>query len=110
MARLYAAADVFVLASLTEGFGIVVLEAMASGLPTLLHDGEPFRWIVGASPDARLVNMAKEGALRSELRKDWPSSPSAAQRSEVLSRFSWDVLLPEYVAMYDRVLGLPILR
>src|SRR5690606_19338161 len=33
LARLYASADVFVFPSLTDTFGIVLLEALASGLP-----------------------------------------------------------------------------
>jgi len=110
MARLYAAADVFVLASLREGFGMVILEAMASGLPTLLHDDALFRWMTGGSPDARFVDMRCEGLLRNELQGSRPLSPSAVQRNAVASRFSWEVLLPDYIATYECVLRLPILR
>ena len=85
-------------------------KAMASGQPTITHDSLHFRWIAGSSPDARFVDMTCEGALRNALSGCWPPNPSAAQRSKVLSRFSWDVLLPEYVATYDRVLQLPVLR
>ncbi|HVO44671.1 MAG TPA: glycosyltransferase family 1 protein [Aggregatilineales bacterium] len=37
LARAYASADVFVFPSLTETFGLVVLEAMASGLPAVVR-------------------------------------------------------------------------
>lgn len=45
LGRIYAAADVFALASLAEPWGVVVNEAMAAGLPVVLSDQ------VGASAD-----------------------------------------------------------
>ena len=51
--ELYAAADVFVLPSLVEPWGVVVNEAMASGLPVVVSDQ------VGASAD--LVEEGRNG-------------------------------------------------
>ncbi len=39
---LYRCADTFVFPSLKEGWGLVVLEALASGLPTIVSDQAPF--------------------------------------------------------------------
>jgi glycosyltransferase involved in cell wall biosynthesis len=47
MPDLYRTADAFVLASLHEMFGIVLLEALATGLPVLSNDTPDFRAIVG---------------------------------------------------------------
>lgn len=43
MPNLYRLADALVFPSLKEGFGLVVLEAMASGVPAIVSSIEPFR-------------------------------------------------------------------
>lgn len=47
MPALYRSADCFLHMSLTESFGNVYVEAMASGLPIVAHDSARLRWIVG---------------------------------------------------------------
>ncbi|WP_205958275.1 glycosyltransferase family 4 protein [Qipengyuania sediminis] len=47
MPALYRSADAFLHMSLTESFGNVYVEAMASGLPIVAHDSARLRWIVG---------------------------------------------------------------
>ena len=54
--EIYAMADLFVLGSLQEGFGIVTLEAMRAGLPIILHDRELFRWILKDDSVCVVVN------------------------------------------------------
>ena len=96
---LYGASDVFVLASLTEGFGLVSVEAMLSGLPVVLHDSPHSRWLVGQSP-VNLIDMSGQGTLRNCLDKllDQHSLPSA--RGDAVARFSWESLVPQYLEMY----------
>jgi phosphatidylinositol alpha 1,6-mannosyltransferase len=78
--RLYASADAFVFASTTETLGLVVLEAMASGLPViapaaggvadhLRHEENGLEVPAGnASAMARaMVRIAMDGALRGSL-------------------------------------------
>lgn len=43
LARMYASADVFLTASRSETFGLTVLEAMASGTPSVIIDGNGIR-------------------------------------------------------------------
>jgi 1,2-diacylglycerol 3-alpha-glucosyltransferase len=98
---LYGTADVFALTSLTEGLPIVLLEAMASGLAIITHDGPLYRWVLGKSK-TQIVDMTQEGSLTRAI----GSCNSSAQgtRDEVLRRFSWEALVPQYLRMYEGVI------
>jgi len=50
LARAYAGADVFVFPSRTDTFGLVLLEALASGLPVAAFPVTGPRDVIGASP------------------------------------------------------------
>ena len=49
LAAIYASADVFVFPSLTDTFGLVVLEAMASGIPVAAFDATGPRDVIPGS-------------------------------------------------------------
>lgn len=61
----YALADVFVLASLKEGFGLVFLEALASGVPVVTHDYDVSRYVL--REQGNLLDLSKPGALTRAL-------------------------------------------
>lgn len=61
MPELYRLADAFVLCSLKEMLGIVLLEAMASGVPCLVNRHPVLEWVIGSGGDA--IDMAARGAL-----------------------------------------------
>src|SRR5205814_330651 len=50
LAEIYAAADIFVFPSKTDTFGLVLLEALASGLPVAAFPVTGPRDVIGASP------------------------------------------------------------
>jgi phosphatidylinositol alpha 1,6-mannosyltransferase len=110
--QLYASADAFVFASLTETLGLVILEAMSSGLPVIatpaggvadhLRDGEngltfpPYDTTLMAHA---MVSVAMDSTLRDELARgarvtaeglDWDAELDRLDESyrEVIERFT----------------------
>ena len=67
MPTLYRAADVFVLCSLFEAFGTVMVEAMASGVPVICNTHPIMKWIVGEG--GMPTDLQKPGVLAEAVRK-----------------------------------------
>ncbi|HSI42568.1 MAG TPA: glycosyltransferase family 1 protein [Xanthobacteraceae bacterium] len=85
LARIYAGADVFVFPSLTDTFGIVLLEALASGLPVAAFPVAGPKDVIGTAPVGVLdgdLRASALGALKLDrdearafaLRQSWESS------------------------------------
>jgi len=69
MAELYGAADVFVFPSVKEGWGLVVLEAMASGLPVIASGIEPMTDYLKDGENALLVSPMDYETLAQQIIK-----------------------------------------
>ncbi len=63
LAEAYAAADVFVFPSRTDTFGLVLLEALASGLPVAAFPVTGPRDVIGAAPVGALNEDLREACL-----------------------------------------------
>jgi len=103
----YAAADVFVLGSLFETFGIVYIEAMAMELPVICTKHENQRSIVG---EGLFIDMIKPGALTGALRRrdSVPLRDLARRgRARVEREFDLQVLARRYVERYGVIVEAP---
>jgi glycosyltransferase involved in cell wall biosynthesis len=104
---LYRAADVFVLSSLKEMMPMALLEAMASGLPCLVHPHPVMQWMLG--PGGRTVDMNEPGALASSLAR---LAGSEHERQELGRRarhhcqghFARDRVVDDILRYYDFVI------
>jgi glycosyltransferase involved in cell wall biosynthesis len=67
MPDLYCAGDIFVFPSLKEGWGLVVLEAMASGVPVIASDIEPLTEYLKDSENAILITPMDHEALAQQM-------------------------------------------
>jgi len=104
--RYYAAADAFVFPTTYDAFGLVVLEAMASGLPVFVSDR------AGAS---ELINSAKDGFVLSL--EEWTESTlqklrdrellnAVGREAETKARLhDWGKVTSEVEKLYAQVVG-----
>lgn len=67
LARYYAGADVFVFPSRTDTFGLVLLEALASGVPVAAYPVPGPRDVVGEAPQAGCLHEDLAQAVRAAL-------------------------------------------
>jgi glycosyltransferase involved in cell wall biosynthesis len=107
LARAYASADVFAFPSLTETFGQVVLEAMASGLPVVAFEAEGVCDLVTDGETGRLVKAHDGAAFAAAVR----ALATSAERREVLGKEAyrqargrtWESVMHQITTVYGEI-------
>jgi glycosyltransferase involved in cell wall biosynthesis len=110
VAAIMADADVFVLASFSEGHPKVLLEAMASGVPCVASDCEGNRSLVEEGRTGLLFDPHRPDELAGQIRRVLAESRLAAAlastaRSLVVDRYDLNALLDREIALLQSVAG-----
>ena len=94
-------ADVFVLPSLYEGLGAVLIEAAMAGLPIVSHPHSGSKFVL--QDDFWMTDLSKTGSLTTrltQLRNDPPAEEKVRDlQTQVINRFSDRVLVPQFYQM-----------
>lgn len=105
------ALDVFVFPSLREGFGLALLEAMASKIPIVASDIPIFREIAGDSDIGRLadpynpVALADAMSMIMDLPQDELKNMGERAQCRAISDFSAAKMIRNYEALYEQIIG-----
>lgn len=108
VAPFFAAADLFVMSSVTEGVPLSLLEAMSSGLPTVVADvggmGEVARMCdaITTVPPSNYQALADAILCVEQSRSNLPRLREAARQCYV-ANFTLERMVDEYMCLYDSV-------
>jgi len=110
VAPLLALADVFLLPSEQEGFGLAALEAMACGVPTVASDVGGIPELITPGEDGMLCPVGDTDAMTDACAAllgdaDRYETVAGAVRQTALTRFCASKIIPRYEEYYREVCG-----
>lgn len=105
----YQAADLFILPSTHEPFGIVILEAWAAGLPVIASRVGGIRHLVQDGTDGLLVESGDVEALAQGISRIANDSElrgrlASAGNKKAVQLYSWDRITDQLVGIYQEVI------
>ena len=106
LACLYRAADAFVFPSVKEGWGMVVVEAIASGLPVIVPQQAPFTEFLRLD-QALWVNPYDGDTITQamlEVIKPHVHNPLVANSQELLTQYTWERSAQLHVSAYMKIM------
>lgn len=111
----YAAADVCVVPSHYEPFGLVAIEAMASGTPVVASDVGGLQFTVvpevtGLLAPPQDVPAFTKAIDRILMDQQWRNELGQAARERVINKFSWDGVAAQLSELYTQLLEQPVTK
>ena len=108
LAQIYAASDIFVFPSYYEGFGIVILEAMACGIPAISSNISAIPEVVINNKTGCLVEPGNSNDLALKIEyliknKDLCIKMGKESRITVLAKYDWDIIARSTIAIFNKV-------
>jgi glycosyltransferase involved in cell wall biosynthesis len=110
MPELYRMADLLIHGALKEMFGNVFLEAIASGVPCIVHHHPVMSWVVGDGGLA--LDLSAEGNLADAIiglceNKAERDRLGTLARKHCCRRFNNEVVVDQFLRYYEHVVGRP---
>ncbi|MEE2876484.1 MAG: MSMEG_0565 family glycosyltransferase [Candidatus Neomarinimicrobiota bacterium] len=106
---LYHAADSLLFPSVKEGWGLVVLEAMASGVPVLTSDIPVFREYLRHEENAIMVNAKDESSIASGIKKLATDAELkqrlASSGPNTAGQYTWQATARAHLEQYYKLLS-----
>ena len=105
----FASADIFAFPSLSEGLGVVILEAMSSGLITVVSDLPVFNDMIIDNVTGFIVKKRSSEQLSEKIINILDNKNSFSQlkknaRSLVISNFDWDTISQKFENLLNRMI------
>jgi len=104
---LYQLADVFVFPSLKEGWGLVILEAIASGLPIITSNHAPFTEFLTPA-QALLIDPQDPNAIADAMKTILQPSLAQAliqQSQSILVNYTWEKSAKMHLEQYQKLIN-----
>lgn len=110
-AQILSAADVFVLPSYYENFGIAVAEAMVAGIPVVISD-QVHIWPAIQESEAGWVVPMQIGAIAQALKTALADATERTKRGEnarrcAIANYSWRAIAQQIAQTYENILTPP---
>lgn len=106
---LYHAAELFVLPTFAENFGVVIIEALATGIPVITTKGAPWQelekhrcgWWIDIGADCLEATLQKALSLKSYNL----SAMGKKGRDLIARKYNWSPIASDMMIVYNWVLG-----
>jgi len=103
----YKQINVYVQASVTEGFGITVLEAMAHGRPVIVTEGTGASELIHDGKEGFVVPIRDERAITRKMTWFYDNPDEiekmGKEARKTAEKYTWDKIQDEYIEIYKEI-------